>query len=201
MNTTGLALRFNAGYKIGYMERFAREAYKMIKVGIGYDAHTLVPGRKLILGGVEIPYEYGLLGHSDADVLTHAIIDALIGACGLGSIGEMFPNTDPAYKNISSIDLLIAAHARFKHEYRINNIDATIVAQEPKLTPHIYKMRHVLGKALDLDRINIKATTTEFMGFEGRGEGISAMAVCILEKKAGSLSKRGIMMSNEPKTL
>lgn len=171
----------------------------MIKIGIGYDAHQLVAGRKLILGGVEIPYEYGLLGHSDADVLTHAIIDALLGASGLGSIGEMFPDTDPAYKNASSLDMLATVHERLKDHTRINNIDATIVAQEPKLQPYIFRMKKKLAAVLGLQRINIKATTTEYMGFEGRGEGISAMAVCILEKRAVSLSKRGIMMDNEPK--
>ncbi|MDR1101623.1 MAG: 2-C-methyl-D-erythritol 2,4-cyclodiphosphate synthase [Clostridiales bacterium] len=163
----------------------------MVKIGVGYDAHQLVPGRKLILGGVTIPHHVGLLGHSDADVLTHALIDALLGAVGLGSIGEMFPNTHPAYKDASSLELLAEVSTRLTNA-RINNIDATIIAQAPQLTPYIPSMRAKLGAILNTGRINIKATTTEYMGFEGREEGISAICVCIIEHNALSIRKREI---------
>ena len=156
-----------------------------MRIGHGYDVHRLVEGRDLILGGVNIPYEKGLLGHSDADVLTHAIMDALLGAAALGDIGKHFPDTDPAYKGADSLKL--AAHvAALLHAqgYRIGNIDATVIAQAPKLAPHIPTMRQNLAHALgcDQDCINIKATTEEHLGFTGRKEGLSCHAVCLLEE-------------------
>ena len=155
-----------------------------MRVGMGYDVHKLAEGRELILGGVKIPYEKGLLGHSDADVLVHAIMDALLGAAALGDIGKHFPDTDPAYKGISSIRLL--EHVRKLIEdklYVIGNIDATIIAQRPKMAPHIHKMRENVAEALHIetDQINIKATTEEGLGFTGNGEGISSQAVVCLE--------------------
>ena len=155
-----------------------------MRIGHGYDVHRLVEGRKLIIGGVEIPYEKGLLGHSDADVLTHAVMDALLGACALGDIGKHFPDTDPAYKGADSLKL--AAHvAALLHAqgYRIGNIDATVIAQAPKLAPHIPTMRQNLAHALgcDQDCINIKATTEEHLGFTGEGLGMAAHAVCLIE--------------------
>lgn len=155
-----------------------------MRIGHGYDVHRLVSGRKLILGGVDIPHETGLLGHSDADVLLHAIADAILGAIGEGDIGRHFPDTDPAYKGASSIKLLehVMGLAAAKG-YRIGNLDATIVAQRPKLAPHIQKMRDNIAAALDsdTDRINVKATTTEELGFTGRKEGIAAYSVVLLE--------------------
>ena len=156
-----------------------------IRIGHGYDVHKLVEGRRLILGGVDIPYEKGLLGHSDADVLLHAISDALLGAAALGDIGKHFPDTDAAYKNADSLVLLqrvneiIAAAG-----YRVSNVDSTVIAQAPKLAPHIEKMRANIAKALSADPsdISVKATTEERLGFTGRGEGISAHAICIIEK-------------------
>ena len=147
-----------------------------MRVGMGYDVHRLVEDRKLILGGVEIPYEKGLLGHSDADVLLHAIMDALLGAAALGDIGKHFPDTDPAYKGISSIKLLE------EQNYVVGNIDATIIAQRPKMAPHIPQMRANVAKALQIEesQINIKATTEEGLGFTGTGEGISSQAICAL---------------------
>lgn len=156
-----------------------------IKAGIGYDVHQLVPGRKLILGGVEIPHEVGLLGHSDADVLTHAIMDALLGAAGLGDIGRHFPDTDPAYRGISSLKLLEHVMALIREKgYSVGNVDAVIAAQRPKLLPFMALMKSALGPVLGLDEedLNLKATTTERLGFEGREEGISVTAVCLLEK-------------------
>lgn len=155
-----------------------------MRIGHGYDVHRLVEGRDLILGGVNIPYEKGLLGHSDADVLTHAIMDALLGAAALGDIGKHFPDTDPAYKGADSLKL--AAHvAALLHAqgYRIGNIDATVIAQAPKLAPHIPTMRQNLARALgcDQDCINIKATTEEHLGFTGEGLGMAALAVCLIE--------------------
>ncbi|MBE6677081.1 MAG: 2-C-methyl-D-erythritol 2,4-cyclodiphosphate synthase [Ruminococcaceae bacterium] len=155
-----------------------------MRIGHGYDVHRLVEGRDLILGGVNIPYEKGLLGHSDADVLTHAIMDALLGAAALGDIGKHFPDTDPAYKGADSLKL--AAHvAALLHAqgYRIGNIDATVIAQAPKLSPHIPTMRQNLAHALgcDQDCINIKATTEEHLGFTGEGLGMAAHAVCLIE--------------------
>ena len=156
-----------------------------MRVGMGYDVHKLVEGRKLILGGVEIHYEKGLLGHSDADVLLHAIMDALLGAAALGDIGKHFPDTDPAYKGISSIRLLEhVADLLEEHQFLIENIDATIIAQRPKMRPYIDTMRENIAKALKIeaDQINVKATTEEGLGFTGSGEGISSQAICMLEK-------------------
>ena len=156
-----------------------------MRIGMGYDVHKLVEGRKLILGGVEIPNEKGLLGHSDADVLLHAIMDALLGAAALGDIGKHFPDTDPAYKGISSIRLLEhVADLLEEHQFLIENIDATIIAQRPKIRPYIDTMRENIAKALKIesDQINVKATTEEGLGFTGSGEGISSQAICMLEK-------------------
>ena len=156
-----------------------------MRVGLGYDVHKLVEGRDLILGGVTIPYEKGLLGHSDADVLVHAIMDALLGAAALGDIGKHFPDTDPAYKGISSIKLLAHVGKLLEeHLYVIENIDATIIAQRPKMAPHIETMRKNVAEVLgiELDQINIKATTEEGLGFTGTGEGISSQAICAIEK-------------------
>lgn len=155
----------------------------MVRVGSGYDVHRLVEGRKLILGGVEIPYEKGLLGHSDADVLLHAICDALLGAAGLGDLGRHFPDSAPKYKGISSL-LLLEEVQRLLSEtgFQINNIDATIVAEKPKMAPHVPAMLANIAAAVKVDRsaINVKATTTEGLGFAGRGEGIAAYAVCTI---------------------
>ena len=154
-----------------------------MRVGMGYDVHRLVEERKLILGGVEIPYEKGLLGHSDADVLLHAIMDALLGAAALGDIGKQFPDTDPAYKGISSIKLLEHVGRLLEEEnYVVGNIDATIIAQRPKMAPHIPQMRANVAKALQIEesQVNIKATTEEGLGFTGTGEGISSQAICAL---------------------
>ena len=151
------------------------------RVGTGYDVHRLVEGRKLILGGVDIPFDRGLEGHSDADVLIHAIMDALLGAAGLGDIGLYFPDTDPEYEGISSIRLLQKVHGMLEEAYyQIGNIDATLICQRPKITPHTERMRQNLADALDIDvsRINIKATTTERLGFTGREEGIACDAIC-----------------------
>lgn len=154
-----------------------------MRIGTGYDVHKLTAGRDLVIGGVKIPYEKGLLGHSDADVLLHAIMDALLGAAALGDIGKHFPDTDMAYKGISSVKLL--EHVRElleEHCFLIENIDATIIAQAPKMRPHIDRMRENIAEALDIDiaQVNVKATTEEGLGFTGRGEGISAQAVCLL---------------------
>ena len=156
-----------------------------MRVGMGYDVHRLVEGRQLILGGVAIPYEKGLLGHSDADVLVHAVMDALLGAAALGDIGKHFPDTDPQYEGISSIKLLEHVAALLEEgQYIVENIDATIIAQRPKMLPHIERMRENIAEALKLsvDQINIKATTEEGLGFTGSGEGISSQAICALEK-------------------
>ena len=156
-----------------------------LRIGHGYDVHKLVSDRKLILGGVDIPYEKGLLGHSDADVLLHAISDALLGAAALGDIGKHFPDTDAAYKNADSLILLSRVGTLIKNAgYQVSNIDATVIAQAPKLAPHIEQMRKNIAKALslDLNDVSVKATTEEHLGFTGRGEGISAHAVCIIEK-------------------
>ena len=154
-----------------------------MRIGFGYDVHKLVEGRKLILGGVQIPYNLGLLGHSDADVMLHSVMDALLGAAALGDIGKHFPDTDPAFKGIDSMLLLNKVYALLKESgYKVNNIDVTIAAQAPKLSPFIEDMRKNLAKALEvqLSQINIKATTTEHLGFEGRGEGISSYCVCTI---------------------
>ena len=155
-----------------------------MRIGMGYDVHKLVENRDLILGGVKIPYEKGLLGHSDADVLLHAIMDALLGAAALGDIGKHFPDTDPAYKGASSMELLKQVGALIEQKlYVIGNIDATIIAQRPKMAPHIEKMRENVAEALGIekDQINIKATTEEGLGFTGSGEGISSQAIAALE--------------------
>ena len=155
-----------------------------MRIGQGYDVHRLVEGRKLILGGVEIEYEKGLLGHSDADVLVHAIMDALLGAAALGDIGLHFPDSDPAYKGADSIALLKEVCRRVRGEgFELGNIDATVMAQRPKLAPHIMQMRENIAAAcgVDVSRISVKATTEEGLGFTGSGEGMSASAVCLLE--------------------
>jgi 2-C-methyl-D-erythritol 2,4-cyclodiphosphate synthase len=157
-----------------------------MRIGNGYDVHRLVMGRKLILGGVDIPFEKGLLGHSDADVLLHAISDAILGAIGEGDIGRHFPDTDPTYKGADSIELLrhVMDLAAGKG-YRIGNVDATIVAQRPKLASYIPEMRSNVAAALacEAERVNVKATTTEELGFAGRGEGIASYAVALLEER------------------
>ena len=156
----------------------------MMRVGMGYDVHRLVKDRELILGGVKIPYERGLLGHSDADVLLHAVMDALLGAAALGDIGKHFPDTDPKYKGISSIELLKHVGSLIEDQlYVIGNIDATIIAQRPKMAPYIGQMRENIARALHLEtgQVNIKATTEEGLGFTGSGEGISAQAAACLE--------------------
>lgn len=154
-----------------------------MKIGIGYDVHGLVERRKLIIGGIEIPFEKGLLGHSDADVLIHAIMDSILGALGLGDIGKHFPDTDNKYKDISSLILLEKVYnIMIESKYKIGNIDTIIVAQRPKLAPYIDKMKEEIAKVLNtpISDINIKATTTEKLGFEGRGEGIAAHSICLL---------------------
>lgn len=154
-----------------------------MKIGQGYDVHQLTEGRDLILGGVKIPYEKGLLGHSDADVLVHAVMDALLGAAALGDIGEHFPDSDPAYKGISSIELLRKVGGLLEENgYVIENIDATVIAQRPKLAPYRPQMAENMAEALhiDKDRISVKATTEEGLGFTGRGEGIASMAITLL---------------------
>ena len=158
-----------------------------MRVGQGYDVHRLVEGRKLILGGVEVPYEKGLLGHSDADVLVHGIMDALLGAAALGDIGQHFPDTDPAYKGISSMDLLRRVGELLKAKgYVIENIDATIIAQRPKLAVYRPRMAENIAGALKLrvDRVSVKATTEEGLGFTGSGEGIAAQAITLLTSSA-----------------
>lgn len=154
-----------------------------MRIGMGYDVHKLVEGRDLILGGVNIPCEKGLLGHSDADVLLHAIMDALLGAAALGDIGRHFPDTDPAYKGISSLSLLEKVGGLLgEGGFLIENIDATIIAQAPRMRPHIDAMRENIAKALEIEvsQVNVKATTEEGLGFTGSGEGISSQAVCML---------------------
>ena len=154
-----------------------------MRIGHGYDVHRLVENRKLILGGVEIPYEKGLLGHSDADVLTHAVMDALLGAAALGDIGLHFPDSDPAYRGISSLTLLSRVGELLAEKgYRVGNIDATVVAEEPKLRPYIDAMREKIAAALGIEpeRVSVKATTEEGLGFTGERLGIAAHAVCLL---------------------
>ncbi|MDR0889038.1 MAG: 2-C-methyl-D-erythritol 2,4-cyclodiphosphate synthase [Oscillospiraceae bacterium] len=156
-----------------------------MRIGHGYDVHRLVTERKLILGGVEIPFERGLLGHSDADVLTHALMDALLGAAGLRDIGALFPDSDPAYSGISSITLLEQVmQALAKGGFRVGNADITVLAQRPKISAYIPAMQALLAKTMDIapDRVNIKATTEEGLGFTGAGEGIACHAVCLLEE-------------------
>lgn len=157
-----------------------------MRVGMGYDVHKLTEDRDLILGGVKIPWEKGLIGHSDADVLIHAVMDALLGAAALGDIGKHFPDTDPAYKGISSIRLLTHVMGLLEEKgYSVGNVDAVIIAQKPKMAPHIPQMRKNLAESMGVSetRVNIKATTEEGLGFTGRGEGIASQAVCLLEEK------------------
>ena len=157
-----------------------------MRIGHGYDVHRLVEGRPLILGGVEIAFEKGLLGHSDADVLTHAVMDALLGAAALGDIGKLFPDSDPTYKGADSLILArVVSDCIRDAGYRIENIDATVLAQRPKLAPHIPQMRQNLAFALGIDptAVSVKATTEEGLGFTGCGDGIAAHAVCLLEKR------------------
>ena len=156
-----------------------------MRIGHGYDVHQLTEGRKLILGGVEIPFERGLLGHSDADVLTHAVMDALLGAAGLGDIGKAFPDTDPSYAGADSLGLLDTVMEMLEQAgFRVGNVDATILAQRPKLAPHIPQMRENLARHMGVpaDRVNVKATTEEKLGFTGSGAGMAAHAVCLLEE-------------------
>lgn len=158
---------------------------KGLRIGYGYDVHKLVKHRKLILGGVEIPHEFGLAGHSDADVLLHAVTDALLGALALGDIGKHFPDTDPKYKDVDSRILLRDAYGIIKEKgFELINLDATIVAQEPKLAPYIDLIREKIAEDLDADieTISVKATTSEWLGFEGKKEGISSSAVVLLSK-------------------
>jgi len=155
-----------------------------MRVGFGFDAHRFAAGRKLVLGGVVIPHESGLLGHSDADVLTHAVIDALLGAAGLSDIGKLFPDTDPKYQDASSLTLLAeAVRLVVGKDFKVTNIDSVVVCEEPKIAPHTERMKQKLGAALNLEpgRISIKGKTTEGMGFPGRREGIAAYAVALLE--------------------
>ena len=157
-----------------------------MRVGIGYDVHALSKDRDLILGGVKIDYEFGLMGHSDADVLVHAIMDAMLGACALGDIGRHFPDNDNSYKNIDSMLLLEKVNELINEKgYFVNNIDAVVIAQKPKLMPYIDTMKNNIADLLKIDRncVNIKATTTEKLGFEGRMEGISSQAVCTITEK------------------
>lgn len=155
-----------------------------MRIGHGYDVHRLVEGRKLILGGVDIPWDKGLLGHSDADVLAHAVMDAILGAMAMGDIGHLFPDNDPAYKGADSLLLMThVAEVMREKGYKIGNVDATILAQAPKLAPHIPSMRQNVASALgtEIDRISIKATTEEKLGFTGAKEGMAAHAVCLIQ--------------------
>ena len=154
-----------------------------MRIGTGYDVHKLVEGRRLIIGGVEIPYEKGLLGHSDADVLVHAVMDALLGAAALGDIGKHFPDSDPKYKGADSLMLMREVRRILSENgFEVGNVDATIIAQAPKMSPHIDTMRRNIADALGLDvsQVSVKATTEERLGFTGRGEGISAQAVALI---------------------
>ncbi len=158
----------------------------MMRIGHGYDVHKLTPGRRLILGGVDIPYHEGLLGHSDADVLAHAVMDALLGAAGLGDIGRHFPDTDPAYAGADSLKLLERVMELLEEAgYTVGNVDATVLAQAPKLAPHIPQMRQNLARVMGVDpgRINVKATTEEGLGFTGAKEGIAAHAVALIQAR------------------
>ena len=157
-----------------------------MRIGHGYDVHRLAEGRRLVLGGVEIPWEKGLLGHSDADVLTHALMDALLGAAGLGDIGKHFPDTDPAYAGADSLKLLAHVVGLLRERgFTVGNADATILAQRPKLAPHIPAMRDNLARVMGIEsgQVNVKATTEEGLGFTGSGEGMAAHAVCLLVKE------------------
>ncbi len=157
-----------------------------MRIGMGYDVHRLAEGRALILGGVEVPYEKGLLGHSDADVLLHEVMDALLGAAALGDIGQHFPDTDEAYRGISSLELLKRVGKLLEeHRYAVGNIDATVIAQRPKLSPYREEMRRNIAETLriSVSQVNVKATTEEGLGFTGSGEGISAQAAVLLEQR------------------
>ena len=199
---SGLHIRPETNYNNLRMNGYKRERQSKallcsgmesyMRIGMGYDVHRLVENRKLIIGGVEIPYEKGLLGHSDADVLLHAVMDALLGAAALGDIGKHFPDTDPAYSGISSLKLLERVGELLEeHSFLIENIDATIIAQEPKMRPHIDTMRENIARALGIDvsQINVKATTEEGLGFTGNKEGISSQAVCLLNTPYGLYSE------------
>ncbi len=156
-----------------------------MRIGHGYDVHKLVPCRDLILGGVKIQYELGLLGHSDADVLLHAVSDALLGAAGLGDIGKHFPDADPQYKGANSLELLRCVAEKVAAEgYRVSNVDVTMIAQAPKLRPHVPQMERNIARALNIEpgRVNVKATTEEHLGFTGEGLGMACHAVCLLEE-------------------
>lgn len=156
-----------------------------LRIGHGFDVHAFAEGRPLIIGGVDIPYDRGLLGHSDADVLLHAICDALLGAAGLGDIGQHFPDSDPAYKGIDSRKLLRhVADLLDSRGWKVGNVDATLIAQAPRMAPHIPVMREHIARDLDIpaEAVNVKATTTERLGFTGRGEGIAAEAVCLIQR-------------------
>ena len=156
-----------------------------MRIGHGYDVHKLVPDRDLILGGVKIDYELGLLGHSDADVLLHAVSDALLGAAGLGDIGKHFPDADPQYKGANSLELLRCVAEKVAAEgYRVSNVDVTMIAQAPKLRPHVPQMERNIARALNIEpgRVNVKATTEEHLGFTGEGLGMACHAVCLLEE-------------------
>ena len=160
----------------------------MIRMGLGYDVHRLTEGRDLIIGGVKIPYELGLLGHSDADVLLHAVMDALLGAAALGDIGQHFPDNDPAYAGADSLALLRAVGRILSDAgWTVGNIDATIIAQRPKMAPHRERMRANIAEALgiDISQVSVKATTEEGLGFTGEGLGIAAQAICLIEDTAG----------------
>lgn len=161
-----------------------------MRIGMGYDVHDLVEGRDLVLGGVKLDHEKGLMGHSDADVVVHAIMDAIVGALALGDIGKLFPDTDPQYKGISSLILLErVAQEMWQRGYEIGNLDAVIAAQRPKLRPYIDTMRENIAKVLktEIENVSIKATTTERLGFVGREEGMESYCVCLLKKKEGEL--------------
>ena len=156
------------------------------RIGQGFDVHAFAPGRRLVLGGVEIPCEYGLAGHSDADVLTHALCDALLGAAGLGDIGRHFPDTDSRYAGADSLELLADVLAKLQASgWRVGNVDMTVIAQEPKMAPHMPQMRERLAEllAVDVKCVNVKATTTEHLGFTGRKEGVAALAVVLIEQQ------------------
>ncbi len=173
-----------------------------MRVGMGYDVHKLVHDRKLILGGVEIPYEKGLLGHSDADVLVHAIMDSLLGAAALGDIGRHFPDTDEKFKGACSMELLKRVGKMLDdNNYLIGNIDATVIAQRPKLSPYIEEMRKKISGVLNIDisQVNIKATTEEGLGFTGSGEGISASSICLLETVSNYEYRDNVIFSDESK--
>lgn len=180
-----LGERENAAEIRGNSELWEKEKGEEMRIGYGYDVHRLVSGRKLILGGVRIPYQKGLLGHSDADVLVHAVIDALLGAASLGDIGKLFPDKDPRYLGADSIGLLRKTVRLLEEKgFAAGNVDATVAAEKPKLAPYLQKMRENIAEACEIssDRVSVKATTEEGLGFTGRGEGISAAAVCLVER-------------------